>query len=446
MNFDGRRRELLREAVQWESPSQVTEKFKREFWELLEYIIIIMLEKEDNFFGQFMVQVKREIKLDISWPIATKPEMGNFQMLFNPVLFLQCELKEMQALFKHEIYHIMLGHYERERILINKYSRLALSIAMDISVNQFIKNLPAWCKKLYTVNVEYNLDLREDMTMEYYAEEIQKAINKIIKNDTTTKDNNLSIIKEIALESAHDSWNSGELSLDNLKEIKKKTALNAYKGKAPKNLENIIFAFNEKPEVQWNEYLKKLIPSVRRGYKKTITRKDRRQPERLDLRGKLPSIIPEIVVAIDISASMSDDEVNKIMIEILGISKSNMANITVVECDNEIRRVYELKSPMDIKKRLQKNGSTSFSPVFKYMRENNMRNHILIYFTDGVGEEELKIRPINQKILWVLTGQENLSLKNPFGEIKRLTRKEKENYGYDYGLQAMRDVIHDWAR
>lgn len=444
MNFDIRRRELLKEVASWESENDVNESFKRGFNELIEQVIISMLEKEDNFFGQFLIQVKRNIKIDITWPIATEPRVSGFNMYFNPILFLQCELKEMQALFKHEIYHIMLGHYERQRALRDKYSNIAISKAMDIAVNQYIEHLPAWCDRVYTVNLEYELELKEDMTMEQYAEEIQKVITKKGKKAIVkTKEN---VVTSIDVESAHDTWENASISDDILKEIKKKTALNAYKGKAPKNIEKYILALDEKPEIKWSDYLKKLIPSVRCGYKRTITRKDRRQPERLDLRGKLPSVMPKILVAIDISASMSDKEVNNIMIEILAISKSRSAEITVVECDNEIRRVYALASPKDIKKRISKSGATKFSPVFEYMKKENMRNHILIYFTDGLGEQELEVKPINKDILWVLTGKEELSLEKSYGIVKRLTREETIKYGYDYGLQAMRDVIHDWAR
>ncbi|MDZ5035317.1 VWA-like domain-containing protein, partial [Clostridium perfringens] len=128
-------------------------------------------------------------------------------------------------------------------------------------------------------------------------------------------------------------------------------AISSFKGKAPKDIEAIIKAYTEKAEISWQEALKKIIPSLRAGEKKTVTRRNRRQPERLDIRGTLPNSIPEVIVAIDISASMSEEEVHKIMIEILEITKTRTNKITVIECDNEIRRVYEIKSKNDIKKR-----------------------------------------------------------------------------------------------
>lgn len=446
MNFHGKRIKLLKEALSLENTKQITKQFEREFFEVLEYVVISMIDKEENFFGQFMIQVKRGFAFNITWPIATVIDTNGFKMYFNPILFLNCEIKEMQALIKHEIYHIMLSHYEREKKLKDKYSRLAVSTALDIAVNQYIKNLPSWCTNINRVNLEFGLELKEDMTVEKYTEVIQGAIDKKVNDKFIVKAKSSDIIRDISQENAHELWGAESISLDDFNAVRKKTAINAYKGKAPKDIENIIGKLKEKPEIEWNECIRRLLPSVKSGYRKTITRKDRRMPDRLELRGVLPNSIPQILIAIDISASMSDKEVEKIMVEIIGITKGRNAKLKVIECDDEIRRVYDLNTVKDIKKRTKKNGSTRFSPVFEYIRENRLRDHILIYFTDGVGEKELSVRPINYKTLWVITGKEKLSLTRTYGQVTHIHKEVVQNYGYTYGLQALRDEIHDWAR
>lgn len=445
MDFERTRRKLLNIVIESEEENKsLTDDFKREFWSLIEKVIISLYDKENSFFGQFLIHVKREIRIDIKWPIATKPEMGYFTMVFNPRIVLECDLKEVQALLKHEVYHIMMSHYAREKALSSKFSKLAVSIAMDIAINQYIKNLPPYSKRLDYINLEYNLDLKPDMPMEKYAEEIQKAIERRKKYGITGDDKNAGDL--VSQEKSHEVWEEVSISLDSLEGTTKKTAINAYKGKAPKDLEKIILLMKEKPEIKWSEFLKDIIPTTRGSYRKTITRKDRRLPERLDLRGKLPSSIPKILIAIDVSASISDKEFESIIIEVLGIVKNKNAEIKVIECDDEIRRVYDLKGIKDIKPRSKKNGSTRFSPVFRYIKENNMRNHILVYFTDGVGEKELEIKPINYRTLWVLTGKENLSLNKSFGTVKHLEKEKGEGYTLMDGLQEMKDNLHDWAR
>lgn len=262
------------------------------------------------------------------------------------------------------------------------------------------------------------------------------------------KDLRLGIMKEIKSDYSSELYKDLEVELnkDSLKDLTKKIAINAFKGKGPKDIQGIINSYTEKSEISWQDILKKLIPSLRAGQKKTITRRNRRQPERLELRGTLPRNLPEILVAIDISASMSDEEVYKIMIEILGITKTRSNKITVIECDNEVRRVYEIKSKSDIKKRLTNTGSTLFTPVFEYIKTNNLRNHVLIYFTDGVGEEELKVTPINANTIWVLTGDEELSLGKSYGEVKRINGKSNDLEVETSALTLIGEFIHEWAR
>lgn len=445
MNFEEKREKLLKQAIDIKENGKIYSQFERDFFSLVEGIIISMLEGEDTFFGQFLVRIERDVRFGITWPLATIPKMQGFKMYFNPILFLNCDKKEMKALFKHEIYHIMYGHHERERLLKNKYSKTAVNLALDISINQFIKNLPMNSFKLERVNREFNIDLKEDKSIEVYAEAIEKAIrSKVTTIMESSEDDDISNMIDIS--TVHEVWEESDLNEDSIKDMTKKTAISAYNGKGPKDIEAIINSYTEKAEISWQDALKKAIPSLRAGEKKTIMRRNRRQPERLDLRGTLPNNVPEVIVALDISASMSDEEFNKILVEVLEISRIRTNKITVIECDNEIRRVYTIKSKNEIKKRVSKNGSTKFSPVFKYIKENNLKNHILIYFTDGVGEKELEVKPIKPNTIWVLIGDEELSLKNPYGQIKRIESKIEKGEGATFGLEAIKEYQREQGR
>ncbi len=435
MNFDAFKNELVKDCIELNTKSD----FDKKFLSLIEVLVIEMMENEDAFFGSFMVQTKRNVDFSIEWPIVTIPVADGFKMSFNPKSFLSYNKNEMKALIKHEIYHIMFNHYERERGLRQRYDKLAVNIALDISINQFIKNIPMEYTRIHNINMKYNLELKENMSCEYYAEILHKAINdkkEPLKIDTRDK-------SDINIKNAHDLWWQSSISQEMSRNLAKTVATNSYNGKAPDEIGKIILGYEEKAEISWQKLLKKMIPSLRAGTRSTITRRNRRQPERLDLKGELPNNIPEILVAIDISASMTDDEINKIMIEILEISKSRGNVITVIECDDEIRRIYKIKSIKDIKKRKRNNGSTKFSPVFKYIKANNMRNVILIYFTDGVGEKELEVRPINKNNIWVLTGKEELSLSKPYGTIKRISKEVEEGTGGSTGLDMLRSTVDE---
>ncbi|MBD7910245.1 VWA-like domain-containing protein [Clostridium cibarium] len=443
--FEEKRQRLLKKAMDMKFTEDLKSDFTKEFFDFVGSVIIDMLDGEDDFFGTFMLRIERSIRLDISWPISTLPRVSGFIMYFNPILFLQLTKKEMVALFKHEIYHIMYSHYERVNSLKNSYSSEAISIAIDISVNQFIKNLPANAKKIEGVNREYNIDLKGDRSIEEYAKAIQGSINKRVTNrDKNVKSD--TIVREIDITKAHKLWENSELAKKTVEENAKKIAIGINGENAPEDLKKIIKSFHEKEELSWEQILRRLIPSVKSDYRKTITRRDRRQPDRMDLRGKLPNSVPEIIIAIDISASMTDEDIRKIMIEVLAITANRRGRIKVIECDDEIRSVYSLKSVKDIRKRTANNGSTKFSPVFEYIKEEGLKDSIVIYFTDGVGEEILSIRPIVKKIIWVIIGEEKLSLKNHYGIVKRIKSSRKVGEGKSTALDMVREVIHDWAR
>lgn len=444
--FNDKREYLLKRVFDMEFQDEITGDLKREFFKLVSDVIISMEDGEDSFFGSFMLKIERDIRFDITWPLSTIPKANGFSMYFNPLLFLQNTKKEMVALFKHEIYHMMYSHYERVNRLKNSYSNEAISLAIDISVNQFIKNMPMEATGINRLSRELNVELKSNRTIDEYARLIQKSINSRPNREIEKDNDSEGIIKKIDSNKAHKLWEEIDIEEKTIEGNLKKIALGIDDRNTPEDLYKIIISLKEREELSWQELLKRMLPSIRAGYKKTITRRDRRQPERMDLRGKLPNTIPEIIVAIDISASMTDEDIKKIMIELLAITKNKNGKITVIECDSEIKRIYPLRSPKDIRKREANNGSTAFSPVFEFLKEKNLRDNILIYFTDGVGEDELTCKVVPREVLWVLMGDNKLSLKKTFSKIRRIRSSTPVGEGKSTALDMIREVIHEWAR
>ena len=150
-------------------------------------------------------------------------------------------------------------------------------------------------------------------------------------------------------------------------------------------------------------------------------RLNRRQPERFDLSGAVDDKVLKIVVAIDTSGSMSDSMIGQVMNEIFAILAKRKHDITVIECDAEVRRVYKAKTPADIKKKVAGLGGTWFSPVIDYINKDKyFRDALLIYFTDGYGEREIP-KPRTYRNIWVVIDDaRHLSLKEPYGTVLTL--------------------------
>lgn len=436
--FEDERKRLLKEAMSFETSKDISSNFRGKMFKLIEQCNLEMIKSKDNFFGLFMVQVEKNIAMNLRWPIETTRTLKGYTMTFDLIEILNLDKKQIVALIKHEIYHIMYGHHERLMAFYGKYNQMSINLAMDVSVNQYISHLPSFSYTLEKVNFLYNLFLEKDQSFEVYVSQIEEALKKYKISGENQDD--------LGAINIHDSWkNPYILSDENSKDLRKSMALKSLKGdNLPQGLEDIFSLMNIKGEIKWSNYLKRLISTMPKGYKKTITRKDRRQPHRLELRGTLRDRIANIFLVIDISGSISDGEIKDILKEVFAIIKDKNANIILGECDNKVRRVYPVKTLKDIKPRLDKRGGTAFSPVFQYMREKNMRDYLLVYFTDGLGEEELQIKPINYKTLWVLTGKDqDLSLKKSYGKVLRLKKKDDYSDEDRVGIHIARDMIHD---
>lgn len=413
----------------------IPQDFKEEFFHLVDKVNLSLMEEKDNFYGYFLFQTSREIKFDISSPTAINFRGAKYVIYFNPIIFLNLNMKQMESTIKHEILHIVSMHLVRAKEVKDKYSKLAINMAMDIVVNKYLNNVVPYATTLEQVNSNYSLNLEPYETFEYYVEKIQIELD-LQEEDEHGKEHdsnkNEDIETQYSPEKTHDIWeDSNEIDEKMLKEFTEKFIDSSQKGKIPDYLEGIISSLkNSRGELPWNLYLKKLMGTVESNKKKTITRRNRRQPNRLDLRGELRGHKAEIAVALDVSGSISDEEFKQAIKEVLNIVKNYNHEITIIECDNEIRRAYKVKSINDIKDRINIRGGTKFTPVFEYA--NNKKINLLVYFTDGKGEDKLKVIPRGYKILWVISGSgDKLSLKEPYGAIKKLSKVEIKDYTSD---------------
>ena len=403
---------------------KIEEDFKRDFFSLVNKVNLSLMEDNENFYGYFLFQMDREIRFDISSATSVNFKGAKYVMYFNPIIFLELNMKQMETTIKHEILHVISQHLIRAKELKGKYSTLALNISMDVVVNQYLDYLPPYSITLEYINNKYDMKLEPYKTFEYYLEKVQTELDLQEENDEGEEvDSNENVIVDFDPERTHDMWEeSDEVDEKSLNEFTEKFADSAKKGKNPNYIDAMIKSLkNRNGELPWNLFLKKLMGTIEANKKKTVTRRNRRQPSRLDLRGELRGHKAEIAVAIDISGSISDEEFKQAIKEVLAIVKSHNQEITIIECDKEIRRAYKVKSPRDVQERIATGGGTKFSPVFEYA--NNKKINLLIYFTDGKGEEKLEVIPRGYKTLWVISGRgDKLSLREPFGVVKKLKK------------------------
>lgn len=403
--------------------------FEKDFFALIDKINFLLMEDEENFYGYFLFQTTRELRFDMNSATGVNFKNASYVIYFNPLIFLNLTTKQMQTSIKHEILHILSLHLIRVKKMKEKFSTLAINMAMDMVVNQYLNYLPPDAVTIEATNKKYALSLSHGKPFEYYVEKMQYAIELLEEKEEENQQKEDAIATEFDPNKTHDIWEeSNELEDSTMEEFTTSLAMKAKKGEIPSYLNTLLDSLkNRKEELPWDLYLKRLMGTLDSSKKKTITRRNRRQPNRLDLRGELSGHKANILLAIDISGSIDEEEFKKAMTEVLGIINNYGHQITVVECDNEIQRIYPLKTKKDLKERSNSRGGTKFTPVFEYANKNKV--DLLIYFTDGKGEEKLEVIPKGYKVLWIIFGRgDTLSVKEPYGAIKKLKKvKIKDN-------------------
>jgi predicted metal-dependent peptidase len=111
--------------------------------------------------------------------------------------------------------------------------------------------------------------------------------------------------------------------------------------------------------------------------------------------------IGEVIVAIDTSGSVTQDELTEMLTEIESIRETFKPDkLTVIDCDSEIHNVYHIEKYDNILElEFHGNGGTDFQPVIDYC--NNSNPEVLIYFTDLYADDVTNTG--EYPILWICT-------------------------------------------
>ncbi|MEN8219279.1 MAG: VWA-like domain-containing protein [Pseudomonadota bacterium] len=115
----------------------------------------------------------------------------------------------------------------------------------------------------------------------------------------------------------------------------------------------------------------------------------------------------EIVVALDTSGSVSDDEIAQCVAEINALKGQMRARITLLACDAKLADdgpwVYEPWEDFSAPHEFTGGGGTSFKPVFDYVESHIQQHDLLVYFTDAVGDFPEKMPPY--PVIWLVKGK-----------------------------------------
>lgn len=349
------------------------------------------------FYGIFLLSLRKEI-VNGNHSVKTAavgPNGLNFTLYVNEDFWKKLTDKEQLAVLMHECSHLCFFHLTEH---FKASNHALMNIAMDASINQYIQNLPADCVTVESLSKQYGKNLELKRGAWYYYNELLDYAEK--NPEFMNQFNNID---------SHDMWPGDEMSeaertlYDNqIKSRLKETAEQVVKqaGKIPGELSSILEAIKNKPPVfNWKRYFRRLIGnSITSEIQLTRMRPSKRFPDARGIRMKRK---PNIMVAVDTSGSISQDDLKDFFSEIHHIWKTGV-NVTVVEFDTQIQKVFEYKDKPNIE--VHGRGGTDCTEVITYYKQHRDFSSCII-FTDGyLSTFEL---PVCQSLIWVITKDGN---------------------------------------
>jgi predicted metal-dependent peptidase len=185
-------------------------------------------------------------------------------------------------------------------------------------------------------------------------------------------------------------------------------------GKLSANMERLVSKVVAST-VRWQDVLRNFIVKA-----KTDDRTWARPNRRFINQGMyLPSVtgeaIGELVIAVDCSGSVGQADMDRFAAECTAIKDDlNPSVMHIVYFDSEVCHYDRFASDDELTLKLHGGGGTAFSPVFKYIDENNIDPVACVFLTDLYCSDFGK-QPA-YPVLWVSYGDD----KAPFGEVVKM--------------------------
>lgn len=198
------------------------------------------------------------------------------------------------------------------------------------------------------------------------------------------------------------------------------------RGSLPGNIIYQINKLNEPPQIKWQSLIVKQIGKQICGKRKSPNRLNRRDPKSIYKKGNLNDRLHPIVVAFDVSGSVSNKELMYFLNELQALSDKMKLPITYIQFDWDIQNVETIAPNEKPSFNLHGRGGTSFQPVFDYLKDEQYPKETQLFiFTDGGGEREINNRGY-KKYQWIISGNQHLSVQNESRPIIRLNLKDFE--------------------
>jgi len=328
--------------------------------------------------------------------------------------------KKLEFLFAHEICHAIFDHISR----VGSRDHQLSNIAQDYAINQILID-DRIGERITEVDICYDSKYR-GMAWEEIYDELYEQAEKIPMQDLLDQLGDL--LDEHLREDSVDSDDEGDdgkpkISKEDAKKIREElkeamiqSASAAGAGNMPGQIQRVISNMTE-PKMDWREILRMNIQSiVRNDY--SFARPNRKSAHSgAILPGMKNDETIDVAVAIDMSASISDQDAEIFLTEIKGIMDQYEDYSIKIWCfDTEVYAYAEFtQNDGDEMLNYQPmgGGGTDFMVNWTFMKDNDIEPKKFVMFTDGMPWDSWGDEDYCDTLFIIKGGRE---IEAPFGQ------------------------------
>ena len=376
-----------------------------------------------------------------AWCATTGTDARKFY--YNPDYIAELRPQELQFVLAHEALHCALGHFARRQHRVKH----RWDLACDYAINPILLEDGLTAPPGMIMLKEYAGMTAEEIYPCIADNDHSETLDQHLydKQDNPSEGGQEQQINPLDQRQPNEQSNQSQTPADNPSSISSKPNQTefdpaAQDGKPPPPLTQ---QEAEQLAVQWQQRLagaaqqaeqagklsgvmKRLVQDMLRPrlpwrnvlahYLTGLARDDYSYTRPSTRRGN-PAIFPSLksqqinaVVALDVSGSISDTELQECLSELNAIKGQVRARITLIACDAEIIEGFPLQfepwEGVSLPQALAGGGTTDFRPVFDWVNQQDQAPDIVLYFTDAAGVFPSTMP--NYPVLWLVKGRRDV--------------------------------------
>ena len=308
---------------------------------------------------------------------------------YNTKFLKQLTPKQIEFLFGHEVLHVVYDHIGRRGDRDGQLSNIAADYCVngDLIVHKIgepIDVVPiVHDSKYYGQSFE---EVYDDLYENAEKIDIEDLLDKVLDDHLDGDDEGGGGDGDGSSERPVLSDQERKEIKDEMKEAILSAAQTAGAGNIPAGVARMIKELTE-PKMNWRDLLDVQIKSTIKSDFSWMKPNRKAWHTGVMLPGMVPDETIDLVVAIDVSGSISEDMVRDFLSEIKGIMDAYTTfNIKVFCFDTEVYNEADFTADnlYDIHNyEIVGGGGTSFEAVYEYLKENAIEPKKLVMFTDG---------------------------------------------------------------